>query len=157
MQLCLPCNLRNKTKHVCLFHLHPSCPDLVPKPVCLPEHQQQGFQECRKLYDDAFMDCHMAVPPQIYVDSCVYDYCSTAGDREKLCASLESYVAACEINGVDLGDWRKDTVCGELCSTSIFKSRFFMRVSKLYQSEIIYHCSLPVHCIPYSSFLSLCR
>ncbi|XP_062407650.1 zonadhesin-like [Sardina pilchardus] len=89
-----------------------TCTDGSPvQPTCAPELQQQGFQECRKLFGDAFMACHMSVPPQIYVDSCVYDHCATAGDLDKLCASLESYVRACEINGVALGDWRKDTVC----------------------------------------------
>lgn len=92
-----------------------SCTDAAPTaPVCAPELQEQGFQECRKLFGETFKACHMSVPPQIYVDSCVYDHCATTGDQGKLCVSLESYVAACEINGVVLGDWRKDTVCGEL-------------------------------------------
>ncbi|KAL2097126.1 hypothetical protein ACEWY4_006333 [Coilia grayii] len=81
------------------------------KPICSLELQEQGFQECRKLFGDTFEACHMSVPPQIYVDSCVYDYCASGGDRQKLCDSLGSYVAACQINAVDLGDWRKDTAC----------------------------------------------
>lgn len=60
-----------------------------------------------------FTECHGSIPPQLYFESCVYDQCATGGDKEQLCNSLEAYAAACEVNGADLGDWKKDTVCGE--------------------------------------------
>lgn len=121
-----------------LSHLSHSNSCTAPSPVelvCPPELQEQAFQECRKLFGDAFKDCHMSVPPQIYVDSCVYDHCANSGLEQKICASLESYVAACEIRGVALGDWRKDTACGELFLQLKCIDEYLMSVSKLCMLE----------------------
>ncbi|XP_053507428.1 MAM and LDL-receptor class A domain-containing protein 1 isoform X2 [Ictalurus furcatus] len=81
------------------------------KPECSPELDSKGFQECSKLFGDAFKACHWFVPPQIYVNSCVQDYCTSGGEQTQLCTSLQNYVAACEVAEVFLGDWWKGTVC----------------------------------------------
>ncbi|XP_046731765.1 MAM and LDL-receptor class A domain-containing protein 1 isoform X3 [Silurus meridionalis] len=81
------------------------------KPKCSPELENKGIQECSKLYEDVFKDCHWFVPPQIYVNSCVEDYCYSQGHQFQLCNSLENYVAACEVSEVFLGAWWKGTVC----------------------------------------------
>ncbi|XP_047662628.1 MAM and LDL-receptor class A domain-containing protein 1 isoform X2 [Tachysurus fulvidraco] len=81
------------------------------KPKCSSELENKGFQECSKLFGDAFKACHWFVPPQIFVNSCVQDFCTSGGDQTQLCTSLENYVAACEVSEVFLGDWRKGTVC----------------------------------------------
>ncbi|KAK3534605.1 hypothetical protein QTP86_016752 [Hemibagrus guttatus] len=81
------------------------------KPKCSPELENKGFQECSKLFGDAFKACHWFVPPQIFVNSCMHDFCTSGGDQTQLCTSLENYVAACEVSEVFLGDWRKGTVC----------------------------------------------
>ncbi|KAI4880211.1 hypothetical protein NFI96_003064 [Prochilodus magdalenae] len=81
-------------------------------PVCPPELDNEGFQECSKLFGDAFNACHWFVPPQIFVNSCVMDHCTSGGDMSQLCSSLQNYVAACEVSEVFLSDWWTDTVCG---------------------------------------------
>lgn len=79
----------------------------------MPELESNGFQECSKLFGDAFKACHWFVPPQIFVNSCVHDYCTSGGDQTQLCMSLQNYVAACEVSEVFLGDWWKGTICGK--------------------------------------------
>ncbi|XP_058273847.1 MAM and LDL-receptor class A domain-containing protein 2 isoform X6 [Hemibagrus wyckioides] len=81
------------------------------KPKCSPELENKGFQECSKLFGEDFKACHWFVPPQIFVNSCVHDFCTSGGDQTQLCTSLENYVAACEVSEVFLGDWWKGTVC----------------------------------------------
>ncbi|XP_010571424.1 PREDICTED: zonadhesin-like, partial [Haliaeetus leucocephalus] len=54
------------------------------------------------------------VPPtcdMLYFESCVYDLCATEGNYNQFCKILEAYAAACELGGVNLGEWRKDTIC----------------------------------------------
>ncbi|XP_043926711.1 IgGFc-binding protein-like [Protopterus annectens] len=87
-------------------------PPLPPDP-CHPSLEQAAEEHCRIVLDSngPFVNCHWHIPPQLYFDSCVYDQCATNGSSEQLCNALESYAAACEEAGVDLGDWRKDTVC----------------------------------------------
>ncbi|KAJ6650352.1 hypothetical protein lerEdw1_011909 [Lerista edwardsae] len=92
----------------------PCDPSTAPPPPCHPD-QEAAFEElCRVILatGGAFEACHWSLPPQLYFESCVYDQCATSGDRGQLCQSLEAYAAACELHGQDLGDWRKDTVCG---------------------------------------------
>ncbi|XP_009332378.1 PREDICTED: uncharacterized protein LOC103925393 [Pygoscelis adeliae] len=58
-----------------------------------------------------FQVCHWHIPPQLYFESCVYDLCATEGNSDQFCKILEAYAAACELGGVNLGEWRKDTIC----------------------------------------------
>uniref|UniRef100_A0AAY5EXB9 Uncharacterized protein n=1 Tax=Electrophorus electricus TaxID=8005 RepID=A0AAY5EXB9_ELEEL len=89
-----------------------TCSDGPPDdPLCPPELDREAYEECSKLFGDTFKACHWFVPPQIFMSSCMRDHCSTAGDRTRLCASLQSYVAACEVAEVFLGDWWQETVC----------------------------------------------
>ncbi|KAL6468240.1 hypothetical protein MHYP_G00239170 [Metynnis hypsauchen] len=81
-------------------------------PECPPELDSEGFRECSKLLGEAFKACHWFVPPQIFVNSCVSDHCTSGGDLSQLCISLQNYVAACEVAEVFLANWWKDTVCG---------------------------------------------
>ncbi|KAJ8270207.1 hypothetical protein GJAV_G00111650 [Gymnothorax javanicus] len=88
------------------------CSDSIPAPApCEPWLENDGYQQCSILFGDIFKVCHEFVPVQLYVNSCTYDHCATRGNARQLCTSLESYVAACELAGVNLGDWRDKTIC----------------------------------------------
>ncbi|XP_051727335.1 MAM and LDL-receptor class A domain-containing protein 1-like isoform X5 [Ctenopharyngodon idella] len=88
------------------------CSDGSPKPpACDSDLEDDAYTKCSELFGDAFKECHWFVPPQIYVSSCVSDYCISQGDKAQLCISLEDYVSACEITEVFLPDWRNHTFC----------------------------------------------
>ncbi|KAL7991163.1 hypothetical protein Chor_012818 [Crotalus horridus] len=91
-----------------------SCSPVVPTP-CDPVKEAVFEDLCKIILSSngPFTECHGSIPPQLYFESCVYDQCATGGDKEQLCNSLEAYAAACEVNGADLGDWKKDTVCAQ--------------------------------------------
>ncbi|TRY96804.1 hypothetical protein DNTS_005134 [Danionella cerebrum] len=94
------------------YDSHWPCSDGSPEPpACPPELEDDAYVKCSQLFEDAFKECHWFVPPQIYVSSCVSDYCLSNGDRTQLCTSLEDYVSACEIAEVFLPDWRNQTLC----------------------------------------------
>ncbi|XP_035383985.1 uncharacterized protein wu:fb63a08 [Electrophorus electricus] len=96
-----------------------TCSDGPPDdPLCPPELDREAYEECSKLFGDTFKACHWFVPPQIFMSSCMRDHCSTAGDRTRLCASLQSYVAACEVAEVFLGDWWQETVCANISTVA---------------------------------------
>ncbi|KAH0624212.1 hypothetical protein JD844_007761 [Phrynosoma platyrhinos] len=89
----------------------------VVPPSCDPIKEIAFEKLCNVLLTSKgpFADCHWSVPPQLYFETCVYDQCATEGDTNQFCKSLEAYATACEQADVALGDWRKDTTCGE-CS-----------------------------------------
>ncbi|XP_073705829.1 MAM and LDL-receptor class A domain-containing protein 1 isoform X2 [Garra rufa] len=80
-------------------------------PECNPDLEDDAYNKCSELYGDAFKECHWFVPPQIYVSSCISDYCISKGDKAQLCNSFEDYVSACEVTEVFLPDWRNHTLC----------------------------------------------
>ncbi|XP_073714477.1 MAM and LDL-receptor class A domain-containing protein 1-like [Misgurnus anguillicaudatus] len=80
-------------------------------PACDPDLENVAFKECSALFSDVFAECHWFVPPQIYVTSCISDYCTYQGDKSQLCNSLEDYVSACQLAEVFLTHWRNHTSC----------------------------------------------
>ncbi|XP_053165007.1 zonadhesin-like [Hemicordylus capensis] len=93
-----------------LWGCDPSTP--VP-PHCSPAQEVVSEDLCRVILatQGPFAACHESLPPQLYFESCVYDQCATGGAVGQFCKSLEAYAAACQLAGVDLGDWKKETVC----------------------------------------------
>ncbi|XP_054031516.1 IgGFc-binding protein [Dryobates pubescens] len=88
-------------------------PVSVAPPTCDTAEEKEYEELCKVILKNSgpFEACHWHVPPQAYFESCVYDLCATEGSSEQYCKILEAYAAACELEGVNLGDWRKDTIC----------------------------------------------
>uniref|UniRef100_A0A3B4ANL7 VWFD domain-containing protein n=1 Tax=Periophthalmus magnuspinnatus TaxID=409849 RepID=A0A3B4ANL7_9GOBI len=73
----------------------------------------QAYNHCYALLGEGFSLCHETLHPEIYISSCVHDFCATRGNLITLCEALKSYAAACAVAGVDLGQWQDGTVCGK--------------------------------------------
>uniref|UniRef100_A0A8C9NJM6 VWFD domain-containing protein n=1 Tax=Serinus canaria TaxID=9135 RepID=A0A8C9NJM6_SERCA len=87
----------------------------VVPPACDTEKEKEYEELCKIILKTGgpFQFCHSHIPPQQYFESCVYDLCATEGDSDQYCKILEAYAAACEVEGVHLGEWREDTICGK--------------------------------------------
>lgn len=59
-----------------------------------------------------FAACHQRLPPQIFLDSCVYDLCVAGGYQPILCQALNGYASQCQQNGIQLPSWRRRGFCG---------------------------------------------
>ncbi|XP_066465362.1 IgGFc-binding protein-like [Eleutherodactylus coqui] len=62
-----------------------------------------------------FKDCHVLVPPEIYVKSCVFDACAGSSTQGNLCVSLQAYTALCQEKGANIKPWRTITNCPQSC------------------------------------------
>uniref|UniRef100_A0A3Q3KL34 VWFD domain-containing protein n=1 Tax=Monopterus albus TaxID=43700 RepID=A0A3Q3KL34_MONAL len=56
--------------------------------------------------------CHQQLPPQTFVESCVYDLCVGGGYQPILCQALSVYASQCQQNGIQLPSWRRPGFCG---------------------------------------------
>ncbi|NXX93880.1 ZAN protein, partial [Centropus bengalensis] len=89
-------------------------PVTVAPPTCDTAKEKEYEELCKIILKNSgpFQVCHWHIPPQLYFESCVYDLCATEGNLDQFCKILESYASSCELGGVNVGEWRKDTVCG---------------------------------------------
>ncbi|XP_041845054.1 IgGFc-binding protein isoform X2 [Melanotaenia boesemani] len=62
-----------------------------------------------------FSQCHAAVEPQAYLESCKYDLCMGNGLRQFLCKALEAYSDACQDAGIQIQNWREMAKCPAKC------------------------------------------
>ncbi|CAM4606866.1 unnamed protein product [Lepidochelys olivacea] len=99
---------------------------ILPPVTCTPAEQLAAKERCGILThrDGPFAPCRSAVPPHLYLESCVYDQCATGGSSEQLCNDLESYAAACAEAGVSLGEWTADTICAPCNMSCSFDTDF---------------------------------
>ncbi|XP_030019377.1 alpha-tectorin-like isoform X1 [Sphaeramia orbicularis] len=62
-----------------------------------------------------FAACHEELPPQNFVESCVFDLCVGGGYQPILCQALSAYASQCQQNGVQLPSWRRQGFCEIPC------------------------------------------
>lgn len=67
-----------------------------------------------------FTACHQQLPPQSFVESCVYDLCVGGGYRPILCQALSVYASQCQQSGIRLPSWRTPGFCGMLITFFFF-------------------------------------
>ncbi|KAM9424442.1 alpha-tectorin-like isoform 1-T2 [Pholidichthys leucotaenia] len=71
-----------------------------------------------------FTACHGQLPPQSFVESCVYDVCIAGGYQPILCQALNVYASRCQQNGVQIQSWRRPGFCEIPCpANSHFESQ----------------------------------
>ncbi|XP_047466074.1 alpha-tectorin-like [Mugil cephalus] len=70
-----------------------------------------------------FAACHQQLPPQTFVESCVFDQCIGGGYQPILCQALNVYASQCQQNGIQLPSWRSPGFCEIPCpANSHFES-----------------------------------
>ena len=84
-------------------------------PKCNPK-QKAIFQKptyCGILTDPKgpFAACHAKLKPAPYFADCIFDICTSNGDRKVLCDSAASYALNCHIAGIDVKGWRSPSFC----------------------------------------------
>ena len=65
-----------------------------------------------------FATCHQQLPPQTFMDSCVFDLCVGGGYQPILCQAFNVYASQCQQNAVQLPNWRRPGFCGMSVSCS---------------------------------------
>ncbi|KAK9394610.1 IgGFc-binding protein [Crotalus adamanteus] len=88
-------------------------------PICTEEKinflKQRSFCGLLTASDGPFASCHGVVNPISYLNHCVFDMCIGGGDRQILCHSIQSYVAACQEAKVTIQPWRSPDFCPITC------------------------------------------
>ncbi|ETE64584.1 Zonadhesin, partial [Ophiophagus hannah] len=86
-------------------------------PICTEAKKeffkQRSFCGILTATDGPFSSCHGVVDPTAYLNHCVFDLCIGGGDRQILCHSIQSYVAACQGAKVTIQPWRSPDFCRE--------------------------------------------
>ncbi|XP_023805555.1 IgGFc-binding protein [Oryzias latipes] len=92
-----------------------------------------------------FAACHQTLPPQNFVDSCVYDVCVGGGYQPILCQSLGVYASQCQQNGIQPQNWRRPGFCEIPCpANSHFESQATGCPPTCVNPNSTQNCPLPV-------------
>uniref|UniRef100_A0A8C7XZ68 VWFD domain-containing protein n=1 Tax=Oryzias sinensis TaxID=183150 RepID=A0A8C7XZ68_9TELE len=92
-----------------------------------------------------FAACQQTLPPQNFVDSCVYDVCVGGGYQPILCQSLGVYASQCQQNGIQPQNWRRPGFCEIPCpANSHFESQATGCPSTCVNPNSTQNCPLPV-------------
>ncbi|XP_014665852.1 PREDICTED: hemocytin-like [Priapulus caudatus] len=77
-----------------------------------PHRKAWAQRRCGVIASEVFSDCHSLVPPESYMDRCVFDSCAcdTGGDCECLCTAIAAYARACSVAGLPI-KWRTQELC----------------------------------------------
>lgn len=96
-----------------LFFVCSCQPDTRPDihPNCTTEEEDLYSSQCAAvIMSDRFKPCHALVPPEVFLDNCIYDMCEYDGMQTTLCDNVEAYAQACQSAGVTIS-WRNNTFC----------------------------------------------
>uniref|UniRef100_A0A3B3CSU8 Alpha-tectorin-like n=1 Tax=Oryzias melastigma TaxID=30732 RepID=A0A3B3CSU8_ORYME len=92
-----------------------------------------------------FAACHQTLPPQNFVDSCVYDLCVGEGYQPFLCQALGVYASQCQQNGIQPESWRRPGFCEIPCpANSHFESQASGCPPTCVNPNSTQNCPLPV-------------
>ncbi|XP_071318954.1 alpha-tectorin-like [Trachinotus anak] len=103
-----------------------------------------------------FSACHVRVPPQTFVQSCVYDLCVGGGYQPILCQALNVYASQCQQSGVQLPSWRSPGFCEIPCpANSHFESQGTGCPATCVNPNSTQNCPLPAQesCICNSGYI----
>ncbi|XP_051755695.1 zonadhesin, like isoform X34 [Ctenopharyngodon idella] len=80
------------------------------------QSEAQKPTSCGMISDEngIFKPCHAVVPPNPYLENCVFDQCGTGGATVALCQAIQSYADLCAQAGVPI-NWRNNTFCPIKC------------------------------------------
>nr|XP_060640369.1 IgGFc-binding protein-like [Anolis sagrei ordinatus] len=80
------------------------CPDLEST----ARHQRVLTAECGLLVDKSgpFRECHGKIDPELFFLDCVYDYCTSNGQKAVLRYIIAAYAEACQSIEVTIYSWR---------------------------------------------------
>uniref|UniRef100_A0A671TZP4 VWFD domain-containing protein n=1 Tax=Sparus aurata TaxID=8175 RepID=A0A671TZP4_SPAAU len=103
-----------------------------------------------------FAACHQQLPPQSFVESCVFDLCVGEGYQPILCQALNVYASQCQQNGVQLPSWRRQGFCEIPCpANSHFEPQGAGCPATCVNPNSTQNCPLPAQesCICNSGFI----
>ncbi|XP_075948899.1 alpha-tectorin-like [Anarhichas minor] len=103
-----------------------------------------------------FAACHQQLPPQNFLQSCVYDLCVGEGYQPILCQALNVYASRCQQNGVQLPSWRRQGFCEIQCpANSHFEPQGTACPATCVSPNSTFDCPLPVQesCICNSGYI----
>ncbi|XP_049916762.1 alpha-tectorin-like [Epinephelus moara] len=103
-----------------------------------------------------FAACHERLPPQAFVESCVFDLCVGGWYQSILCQALSAYASQCQQNGIQLPSWRKEGFCEIPCpANSHFESQGTGCPATCVNPNSTHNCPLPAQesCICDSGYI----
>ncbi|TSL34612.1 Zonadhesin [Bagarius yarrelli] len=78
---------------------------------CTDTEEQAIRRQCTSIImSDQFKPCHSLIPPESFIENCIYDMCEFNGMESTMCNNVEAYAQACQSAGVTIS-WRNSTFC----------------------------------------------
>ncbi|KAG8570025.1 hypothetical protein GDO81_014652 [Engystomops pustulosus] len=62
-----------------------------------------------------FSQCYPAVDPTPFFNDCIFDVCQYKSHPSSFCNAISLYVAACQVAGIKLQEWRSQSFCSLSC------------------------------------------
>uniref|UniRef100_UPI0037E7E52E IgGFc-binding protein-like n=1 Tax=Semicossyphus pulcher TaxID=241346 RepID=UPI0037E7E52E len=89
----------------------------TPCPGENKEKVPDAEEKCKiiKAEQGPFEGCHSTVKPTPYYDTCVKEVATHKGSNSVLCRHIQSYVAACQLAGAKIKEWRSEKLCPLKC------------------------------------------